>query len=144
VVGAAIIGRVSIRHELNEFLRRVGGHIGYGVIPTERRRGYATEMLRQALPICATLGIRRALVTCDADNIGSRSVIEKCGGYLEGLTDCPDLEVQKRRYWISTEQSGATTPNQDGPNQTPLRTLGNFAPASGGASIAPPPGPAGL
>jgi predicted acetyltransferase len=116
VVDGAIIGRVSIRHELNDFLRRVGGHIGYGVIPTERQRGYATEMLRQALSICATLGIRRALVTCDADNIGSQRVIEKCGGCFEGLTDCPGLEVQKRRYWISTEQPGGTTPNKDGPD----------------------------
>jgi predicted acetyltransferase len=138
VVDGAIIGRVSIRHELSDFLRRVGGHIGYGVIATERRRGYATEMLRQALPICATLGIRRALVTCDADNIGSRRVIEKCGGCLEGLTDCPDLEVQKRRYWISTEQSGATTPNQDGPIQTPLRTLGSITPVFAGVPVAPP------
>ena len=140
VVDGAIIGRVSIRHELSDFLRRVGGHIGYGVIPTERRRGYATEMLRRALPICATLGIRRALVTCDADNIGSRRVIEKCGGCFEGLTEYPDLEVQKRRYWISTEQSGATTPNQDGPTQTPLRTPGNIAPVSAGAPVASPSG----
>ncbi len=143
VVNAAIIGRVSIRHELNEFLSRIGGHIGYGVIPSERRRGYATEMLRQALPICATLGIRTALVTCDADNIESRRVIEKCGGRFEGLTDYPDLEVQKRRYWISTEQSVATAPAQDGPNQTPSRTLGNATPSSGGAHVAPLSGTAG-
>jgi hypothetical protein len=100
-------------------------------------------MLRRALPICATLGIRRALVTCDADNIGSRRVIEKCGGCFEGLTDHPDLEVQKRRYWISTEQSGATTPIQDGPMQTPLRTLGNITPVSAGALVAPPSGAEG-
>jgi len=95
-------------------------------------------MLRQALPICATLGIRRALVTCDADNIGSRRVIEKCSGCLEGLTDCPDLEVQKRRYWISTEQFGATTSNQRWPIHTPLRTLGNTMPVSAGVPFAPP------
>jgi predicted acetyltransferase len=143
VVDGSIIGRVSIRHELNDFLRRVGGHIGYGVIPTERQRGHATEMLRQALPICATLGIRRALVTCDADNIGSQRVIEKCGGCFEGLTESPDLEVQKRRYWISTEQSGGTTPNKDGPIQTPLHTLGNITPVSAGTPIALPPGAEG-
>ena len=142
VVEGAIIGRVSIRHELNEFLRRVGGHIGYGVIPSERRRGYATEMLRLALPICATLGISRALVTCDVDNIGSQRVIERCGGWFEGLTDCPDLEVQKRRYWISTEQPGATTPDQDRPIQTPALTPGNIAPDSAGAPVAPPSGAA--
>jgi hypothetical protein len=96
--------------------------------------------LRQALPICATLGISKVLVTCDADNIGSRRVIEKCGGCLEGLTDDPDLEVQKRRYWISTDQSGATKPNQDGATQTPLRTPGNFAPDSADIPAAPSSG----
>ena len=76
VVDGVVVGRLSLRHQLNEFLSRIGGHIGYGVRPSQRRRGYATEMLRQALPICAGLGIERALVTCDADNIGSMKAIE--------------------------------------------------------------------
>jgi predicted acetyltransferase len=101
----AIVGRVSIRHELNDWLLRVGGHIGYGVVPSCRRRGYATEMLRQALGFAAGLGIRHALVTCDVDNVASRRVIEKNGGVFEGLTDEPTLDVQKRRYWIDTAKS---------------------------------------
>lgn len=102
IVGGAVVGRVSIRFHLNDFLSRIGGHIGYGVKPTQRQRGYATEMLRQALPICAGRGIDLALVTCDADNVGSMKVIERCGGIFEGLTRDPTLKIQKRRYWIKT------------------------------------------
>ena len=62
------LGRVAIRHRLTPMLLEVGGHIGYDVRPSARRRGHATEMLRQALGIARGLGIDRALVTCDADN----------------------------------------------------------------------------
>ena len=100
VVDGQIVGRLSLRHCLNDFLERIGGHIGYGVIPSCRQQGYATEMLKQALPICASLGIKKVLITCDIDNIGSRKVVERCGGIFENLTDDSQLEVQKRRYWI--------------------------------------------
>ena len=87
-VGSRIVGRVSIRHELNPYLERVGGHIGYAVVPEFRRRGVATEMLRQALVIARDeLGLRRVLVTCDDDNVGSIRTIEKSGGVLESV-DC--------------------------------------------------------
>lgn len=102
VVGDVVVGRVSLRHELNEFLARVGGHIGYGVRPSQRRRGYATEMLRQAIPLAAARGITSALITCDVDNAGSRKVIEHCGGVLESITADPELVIQKRRYWLKT------------------------------------------
>jgi len=102
-VGTRIVGRVSIRHSLNEFLERVGGHVGYVVVPEFRRRGYATEILRQALRLARDeLGIHRALVTCDDDNVGSIRTIEKNGGQLENVITAPDLEKAKRRYWIST------------------------------------------
>ena len=100
VVGNAIVGRVSIRHSLNDFLERIGGHIGYSVVPSHRRRGYASAMLKEALPIAAALGIHRVLVTCDIDNLASIRVIEKNCGVFEGLADAPELIVPKRRYWI--------------------------------------------
>lgn len=100
VVDGIIVGRLSLRHCLNDFLERIGGHIGYGVIPSCRRKGYATEMLQQSLPIAASLGIKKILITCDTDNNGSRAIIERCGGVFEKVTNDPGLEVQKRRYWI--------------------------------------------
>lgn len=102
VVDGVVVGRVSIRYALNEFLSRIGGHVGYGVRLSQRRRGYATRMLQQALPICKAHGIEHALVTCDVDNVGSRQVIERCGGVFESITDDPTQDVQKRRYWIPT------------------------------------------
>jgi predicted acetyltransferase len=98
-VTGQIVGRTSIRHDLNEFLVREGGHIGYGVVAEHRRRGYATEILRQSLIIARALGIDRVLVTCDEDNVGSATVIERCGGVLESLVDS-DTGIAKRRYWI--------------------------------------------
>jgi predicted acetyltransferase len=99
-VDGEIVGRTSIRHELNAYLAAVGGHIGYGVRPGFRRRGYATEILRQSLARARELGIERALVTCDDANVGSATVIERCGGVLEGVVADPDDGVLKRRYWI--------------------------------------------
>jgi predicted acetyltransferase len=102
--GPRIVGRVSIRHSLNAFLERLGGHIGYVVVPEFRRRGYATEMLRQAIEIARTrLGIGRILVTCDDDNVGSIRTIEKNGGVLENVVSGPNLTTPKRRYWIEVE-----------------------------------------
>jgi predicted acetyltransferase len=102
IVQGVVVGRLSLRHSLNGFLAKIGGHIGYGVIPSQRRRGYATEMLRQALPFCVSLGIEKALITCDEHNVGSRKVIEACEGIFEGLIDCPESGPPKRRYWLST------------------------------------------
>jgi predicted acetyltransferase len=98
--GTRIIGRVSIRHSLNDLLEQVGGHIGYVVVPEFRRRGYATTMLRQSIQIARSLGIDRILVTCDDDNTGSIRAIERNGGILESIIAVPHLAKRKRRYWI--------------------------------------------
>jgi predicted acetyltransferase len=100
VVGDQLVGRASIRHRLNEWLARWGGHIGYVVVPEHRRRGYATEILRQSLIVAHSLGIDDVLVTCDVSNIGSAKVIEACGGELESVIDGPEGAERKRRYWI--------------------------------------------
>ncbi len=94
--GKAFLGRVGIRHRLTPNLRETGGHIGYDVRPSARRRGHATAMLRQALIVAQGLGIERALITCDVDNVASRAVIERNGGVLE------DERSGKLRFWVST------------------------------------------
>lgn len=88
------LGTVMIRHELTSTLRHEGGHIGYHVVPAERRRGYATAMLAGARDWCKGFGLTRVLLTCDDDNLGSRRVIEANGGILESNTE------GIRRYWI--------------------------------------------
>ncbi|MEX0330728.1 MAG: GNAT family N-acetyltransferase [Puniceicoccaceae bacterium] len=101
VVDGEVVGRLSLRTELNDFLARIGGHIGYAVVPRFRMKGYATEMLEQSLTICRSMGIERIFITCDVDNLPSRRVIEKCGGEFAGKTDYPELVKQKRTYWIT-------------------------------------------
>ncbi|MDD9946219.1 MAG: GNAT family N-acetyltransferase [Myxococcales bacterium] len=100
VVGDRIVGRLSLRHELNDFLRQVGGHIGYGVVASERRKGYATRMLELALPMARRVGLSRVLVTCDDDNLGSVKTIEACHGVLDKVVPV-EGEAPKRHYWIT-------------------------------------------
>lgn len=84
-VDGQLVGRVSIRHELNAHLAREGGHVGYAIRPAHRGRGYATEVLALAVADLQDRGERPALVVCDADNLASRRVIERCGGRLEDV-----------------------------------------------------------
>lgn len=96
-VDGKTVARVSTRHELNEYLEREGGHIGFGVLREHRRRGYATEILRQALDILAHEGLTTALSTCD-DNIASAASIERCGGEPADRVDVDGTLI--RRYLV--------------------------------------------
>ncbi len=96
VAGDEFLGRLAIRHRLTPRLLDLGGHIGYDVKPSTRRRGHATAMLAAALPVARALGIDPALVTCDAANLGSRRVIEANGGLLE------DRRGRELRFWVAT------------------------------------------
>jgi predicted acetyltransferase len=105
VEGAEFLGRVSIRHGLNDLLRELGGHIGYVIRPTARRRGFGTLALRLALPHAAALGIDPALVTCDETNIASRKIIEACGGVFERDAFHGEGLPRKLRFWLATRPS---------------------------------------
>lgn len=100
-LGAHLVGRLSIRHSLNDFLFRIGGHIGYGVLPEFRGRGIATSMLKQSLPVAKGLGLSRVLLTCDDTNLASARVIEVCGGQLENKVMDEASGIERRRYWIT-------------------------------------------
>lgn len=99
-VDGAIVGRVSIRHALNDFLMNEGGHIGYCVRPQYRRNGFAGEILRQALVVARAEGVDPVLVTCDDDNAPSATIIERSGGRLEDVRRSVD-GTPRRRYWIA-------------------------------------------
>jgi predicted acetyltransferase len=94
VEGDEYLGRLAIRHRLTPHLLEYGGHIGYDIRPSARRRGHATTMLGASLPWARELGIDPVLVTCDNDNVGSRKVIEGNGGVLE------DRRGVKLRFWV--------------------------------------------
>jgi predicted acetyltransferase len=94
-----VLGAVNIRHRLNESLLKTGGNIGYGVRPGDRRKGYASKMLALALDITREMGLSKALVTCDEDNIGSERTIINNGG----IFDSSEIEGESnivKRYWI--------------------------------------------
>lgn len=96
-----VVGAVNIRHFLNESLLLNGGHIGDGVVPSERRKGIATAMIGLALKECRKLGIEKVLMVCDKDNIGSAKSIINNGGVLENEI-CVD-GVTEQRYWIDVK-----------------------------------------
>ena len=93
---------VNIRHYLTAALLHTGGHIGDGIRPSERRKGYATAMLALALQECKKLGIERVLMTCDKTNIGSAKAIVKNGGILEN--EVWEEGVLEQRYWIDLKE----------------------------------------
>ncbi|MCL1952470.1 MAG: GNAT family N-acetyltransferase [Oscillospiraceae bacterium] len=96
-----ILGVIDIRHRLNDhLLNNPGGHIGYAVAPSERRRGYGTQQLRLALEKCREMGISPVLVTCHKDNVASAKVIQKNGGVLEDERVSAEGKAFQR-YWIT-------------------------------------------
>lgn len=100
VIEGKIVGTIAVRHRLNDSLLKSGGHIGYGIRPSERRKGYGTKMLTLALEKCRELGIEKALVTCDKVNTASAKTAIRNGGVLENeITEENGNVIQ--RYWIT-------------------------------------------
>lgn len=98
------LGRVDIRHQLNDYLRRIGGHIGYVIAPSARKQGYGTKMLALALEKIRAghpqLDSDQALLTCDETNLASKKIIETNGGVFAGYTEQAPPLPRKLRYWI--------------------------------------------
>lgn len=105
--GRNVVGAIALRHDLNDFLLAAGGHIGYGVRPSARRRGLAGWALGQMLTHAWGRGMDRVLITCDENNEASRRTIERCGGVLEDVRDT--ALGRTRRYWVTDSRSGSST-----------------------------------
>ncbi len=96
-----IIGMITIRHKLNEFLSNRGGHIGYSIRPTERKKGYGTLMLKLGLEKCRELNLSKVLITCDKINVASAKVIQNNNGILENEVFNETFSEIIQRYWIN-------------------------------------------
>ncbi len=100
--GHRYLGDVDVRHHLNDSLRRFGGHIGYKIRPSERRKGYGGLICRLGIVEARKRDIGDILITCDDDNIGSCKIIEANGGILLDKVD-NGRGVLTRRYWVYAE-----------------------------------------
>ena len=110
VADGRMVGRIGLRLELNDFLARLGGHVGYYVHPDCRRQGLATEMLRLTLDTPEARAIGRLLLTCDEDNTASARTILGNGGVLESIVEHGPGKPRKRRFWIDVRRRNAGPP----------------------------------
>ena len=97
-----LVGMIDVRHYFNEYLEKYAGNIGYSVRPSERRKGYATQMLNKALPYCKSIGLDKVLVCCIDGNIGSEKTILANGGEYEYTVNEPARNRALKRFWIDT------------------------------------------
>jgi len=94
------VGELHFRYVLTDYLRNYGGHIGYTIRPSERKKGYGTQILALVLPEIKALGYRRILVTCDETNVASQKIIEANGGIFQQANAQGKNMPQKLLYWI--------------------------------------------
>ena len=96
-----LVGMIQVRHRFNDYLEKYAGHIGYSVRPSERRKGYAKEMLKMALSFCLKIGIDKVLITCIDGNLGSEKTILANGGVYESTVLEPNSNRFLMRFWIT-------------------------------------------
>ena len=96
-----LVGMIQVRHSFNDYLEKYAGNIGYSVRPSERRKGYAKEMLEMVLPFCRKVGIDKVMITCIDGNIGSEKTILANGGIYESTIHEPNSNRNLKRFWIT-------------------------------------------
>lgn len=96
-----LVGMIQVRHYFNEYLEKYAGHIGYSVRPSERRKGYAKEMLKMTLPFCREIGLDKIMISCVEGNIGSEKTILANGGVYEYTVHEPNNDKKLKRFWIN-------------------------------------------
>ena len=110
VAGDRVVAVSRLRHRLTPELEREGGHIGYDVRPSARRRGHGTRLLGLVLERAHARGLRHVLLTCDDDNLASARIIEANGGRLQDVVPSPEGGQPLRRYWIEVPRALARRP----------------------------------
>lgn len=100
-----IYGAANIRHELKGKLREIGGHVGYGIRPSERGKGYATLQLKLLLEKMDKMGIDNALITCRENNIGSIKTMNKFIGTADSLIPSRYEGIMEYRYWVDVKKN---------------------------------------
>ena len=100
-----IVATLNLRWNLNEEMLKFGGHIGYGVRPLERRKGYAKINLYIGLKEAQKLGLKRVMIGCGVDNLGSNKTIKAFGGVLERTEIDPNDNTESNTYWINVDES---------------------------------------
>lgn len=96
-----IVGMIQVRHSFNDFPEKFGGHIGYSVRHSERRKGYSKDMLNMTLHFCREIGLERVMVTCINGNVGSEKTIIANGGEYESMVYWENKNVDLKRFWIT-------------------------------------------
>ncbi|MDE5984884.1 MAG: GNAT family N-acetyltransferase [Eubacterium sp.] len=96
-----LVGMIQVRHYFNDYLAKYGGHIGYSIRPSERRKGYATSMLNAVLPYCREIGLDKILITCIDGNMGSEKTILNNGGIYESTVYESGEKLSLKRFWIT-------------------------------------------
>ena len=100
-----IVGTINIRWNLSEKMLEFGGHIGYGIRPTERRKGYNKIQLYLVLLEAQKLNLDKVMIDCSVDNLGSDKTIKALGGILERCELDEADNTMTNVYWINVDES---------------------------------------